>query len=83
MKEVTITEDQIQAEKAQQNAQRQQSARNQQAIQGAGAVPQPTPQASYPIATAKPSASSAHTLTRLGLRPIMILSSNQATLGTQ
>jgi hypothetical protein len=40
--EVTITPDQINAVQAQQNAQRQQSTRNQQAIQGAGAVPQPT-----------------------------------------
>lgn len=55
--EVTITPDQINAVQAQQNAQRQQSTRNQQAIQGA-----PThSKTSYPIATAKPSASPAQT----------------------
>lgn len=37
--EVTISPNQINAVQAQQNAQRQQSTRNQQAIQGAGAVP--------------------------------------------
>ncbi|KAI8542507.1 hypothetical protein RHMOL_Rhmol08G0143300 [Rhododendron molle] len=57
--EVTISPNQINAVQAQQNAQRQQSTRNQRAIQwaGAGAVPQPTQ--SYAIA--KPSASSAQT----------------------
>jgi len=60
--EVTISPNKINAVQAQLNAQREQSTRNQQAIQGAGAVPHlTTSKPSYPIATEKPSASSAQT----------------------
>ncbi|KAB1227958.1 hypothetical protein CJ030_MR1G013838 [Morella rubra] len=52
--EVTITPDQINAVQAQQNAQRQQSTRNQQAIQGAGAVPQPTQKPQNPPTQSQP-----------------------------
>lgn len=52
--EVIITPNQINAVQAQQNAQRQQSTRNQQAIQGAGAVPQPTQQPQNPPTQSQP-----------------------------
>lgn len=52
--EVTITPNPIYAVQAQQNAQRQQSTRNQQAIQGAGAVPQPTQQPQNPPTQSQP-----------------------------